>query len=242
MSGQPPIYVINMARDVARWQSMAAQIAELGLTCERVEAVDGRLLSAEQRKAVYSDFWFRLFHGRSASGGEIGCALSHRKIYALMIERGQEWVVILEDDALLSADFARDLAAYESETREFDVAQFYAFRLPDRFVHEASAGNFEVSRFSGPHGSTAAYGLRLSGAVKLLSQQKLKVAADKWAWLAAIAGVTCCGIVPYPVSLHETLSATSTISNGRKKTLLWRMLVLPILRVVLRSVLVIRGL
>jgi hypothetical protein len=116
--------------------------------------------------------------------------------------------------------------------------QFYAFRKPDKFVRKTSNGSFEVKSFSGPHGSTAAYGLRMSGAGKLLAQPKVKVAADKWAWLTFMTGIACCAIAPFPVGLHETLSVTSTISSGRSKSIFWRVLVLP----VLRGILIIRGL
>jgi glycosyl transferase, family 25 len=245
MTGQPPIYVINMQSDKARWHSVSQQIAALGLVCERVEAVDGRLLSVEQRKAVYADWWFCLFHGRRASGGEIGCALSHRKIYKMMIERGQGWAIILEDDVFLDVAFAAGLAAFESETRDFDVVQFYAFCKPRLLHHASSDGQRRVMTFAGPHGSTAAYGLRLSGARKLLAQPKIKVAADKWSWLAAMTGLACCGIDPFPVRLDDALSGVSTISAGpasqRTKNPLWLFTVLPLLRLVRFGMLWARG-
>lgn len=244
MNHQHPLYVINMARDVARWKSMAVQLAVLGLTCERVEAEDGRLLSPKQRRTVYSGFWFRLFHGRRASSGEIGCALSHRKIYALMVERQQDWAIILEDDVLLSPEFARNLSEYERETREFDMVQFFGFRQPTQFQHVAENGLFEVFKYSGAHASAAAYGLRLDGAKKLLLLKNIRVAIDKWSWLSALTGLRCCGIMPYPVSLKLEHSTVSTIaepqSAERKGNMIWLFLVAPPLRIVRKMILVAR--
>jgi glycosyl transferase, family 25 len=242
MTGQPPIYVINMQRDVARWQSMATQLDALGLKAERVEAVDGRVMTDAQRKAVYADFWFRLFHGRSATNSEIGCALSHRKIWQMMVERGEKFAIIFEDDALLLPTLARDLTEIERETRSFDMVHLYAFRAPQKLQHKAASGAFDVMTYRGPHGSTAAYGLRLSGATKLLSITKIRAAADKWTWASAMTGLKCCGINPYVVGLNEPHSAVSTIgASSRNTSGIWRVVVLPALRVARGVILRMRG-
>jgi glycosyl transferase family 25 len=234
-----------MQRDVARWQSMQSQFAAYGLTCERVEAADGGTLTADQRKSVYSDFWFRLFHGRSAGNNEIGCALSHRKIYAMMVERKQDWAIIFEDDALLLPELTQQLTEIESETRDFDMVQLYAFREPQKLHHKAASGAFTVMTYAGPHGSSAAYGLRLSGANKILRHAKIRFAVDKWLWAAAISGLSCCAVHPYFVALHEELSQISTIdasvAGGRGTSMVWRVVVLPVLRMARTVILMVRG-
>ena len=99
MESQPPIYVINMAKDTARMASMAQQLAAQGLAYERVEAVVGRELDAEQKRDSFSPFWYGLLQGRAVTNAELGCSLSHRKVWQMMIDRAQNWVVIFEDDA-----------------------------------------------------------------------------------------------------------------------------------------------
>jgi glycosyl transferase, family 25 len=236
MNNQPPIYVINMARDVARIENMAQQFSALGLTFERVEAVDGRLLGSEKRREVYSRFWFSLLHGRSASAGELGCALSHRKIYELMVERNQNWALIFEDDVLLNKTFAENISAIEMETRNFELVQLFAFGTPNILQSAPTHAAFRIMRFSGAHSSAAAYGLRLSGAKKLLVLIKIRVAADKWSWLRLMTGLKACVVSPFLVTLDERHSEVSTIAvtpgDSRKAHFAWRVLVLPFLRIV----------
>jgi glycosyl transferase, family 25 len=234
MTNQFPIYVINMAQDVGRMESMATQLSAQGLQFQRVEAVVGRELSAEQRNRSYSPFWFGLLQGRRITDGEIGCALSHRKVYQMMLDRGQGCAVIMEDDVQLLPQFAKDLSEMEQETREFDMVHLFAFRAPDKVHHEASS--FRVMTFSGTSSSAAAYLLRDSGARKLLSLTTIRVAADKWVWLAALTGLKRCGVEPYPVELYEKYSSVSTIDEEkdsvRHNNQIWKVGVLPWLRIV----------
>jgi glycosyl transferase, family 25 len=246
MKHQPPIYVINMAKDVARMVSMQQQLQAQGLSFERVEAVVGRELTVEQKKASFSSFWYGLLQGRAATNNEIGCTLSHRKIWQLMIDRGDQWAVIFEDDALLLPQFSGQLLAIEKETQYFDMMHLFAFREPNIFHHKSSDGLFDVMKYSGPHGSTAAYALRLVGAKKLMTMKRVWTAPDKWTWLSAITGLKCCGISPYPVLLEEELAAVSTIASAqgvaRRNNRLWLIFVLPILRLLRKSIMEVRGL
>jgi glycosyl transferase, family 25 len=244
MHYQPPIYVINMAKDTARMASMAAQLGAQGLAFERVEAVAGRELSAEQRKAHYSDFWFRLLHGRTATPNELGCTLSHHKAWKLMQDRGQEWAVFFEDDAALAPDFAARLKEFEAATRNFDGVQFHSFRVPDINVSAHDSYAFRVLRFSGPNASAIAYALRTSGVQTLLKHDRVMMNADKWVWARALWGLKMCAIYPFPVTPHEAHSAVSTIGNAqlgsRANSGLWRVAVLPFLRVVRYAMLKLR--
>jgi glycosyl transferase, family 25 len=243
MINQIPIYVINMAKDVGRMESMATQLRAQGLKFERVDAVVGRELSAEQRQAACSPFWFGLLQGRRISDGEIGCALSHRKVYQMLLDRGQDCAVIMEDDVRLLPQFAKDLSEIEQETRAFDMVHMFAFRAPDKAHHEASS--FRVMTFSDTSSSAAAYLLRNLGAQKLLSLLTICVAADKWVWLAALTGLRRGAIFPYPVELDQSHSSVSTIgalrSVDRNNNWLWKILVLPVLRVVRGLLLKSRG-
>ena len=231
----PPIYIINWKHDKERWQSMKRQLDQFGLSYERIEADAGRDFTAEQRSAVYSGFWYKILCGKSASRGELGATLSHRQIWQLMLDRNQDWAIIFEDDVQILPEFARDLIEMEEETRNFDLVQFHSFRMPNIAVSESKSGGFKVKKYSGAHASAAAYGIRSSGARKLLRQRKVIYVVDKWVWATALVGLSCCGINPLPVKLHPMLSIHSTIGttqSGRSRSGLWLILVLPILRVV----------
>lgn len=251
--GIPPIFVINMAKAKDRMLSMKSQLDAQGLLFERIEAVDGSKLNAQQRKNEYSDWWYRLFHGSPMSNGNLGCTLSHRKIYNKILAKKLEWVVILEDDAVLDANFANLLEAIEMHTRDFDMLQLYSFRLPVKQVRAVGGTGFNVMKYANHHSSTAAYALRFEGAKKLLTLPKVRTMPDRWCWMSAMTGLKCCAIFPYPVKLHEELSVDSTIGTTddpnygkagfrRKRPTLWRIFVLPWLDLVKVGILRVRGL
>ncbi len=236
MNRQAPIYVINMAKDTARMASMGQQLAAQGLDFERVEAVVGRELTAEQRRTSYSKFWYSLLMGRQPSAAELGCNLSHRMIWKMMLDRGQDWAIIFEDDALLSPEFSNALPLFEKSTEACDVVQFYSLKQPDILKANVPNTPYRLMSYSGANPTATAYGLRASGAKKLLKYRRIIFTNDKWVLGRAFLGVKCGAIFPFPVGMHQTHSALSTIGEGssakRQGHIAWRICVLPVLRVV----------
>jgi glycosyl transferase, family 25 len=248
--GLPPIFVINMARDVDRMESMQRQLDDLGLPFERIEAVDGRKITAQEKAALYSDFWFWLMHGNTATAGEIGVNLSHRKIYQHMIDEKIDAAIILEDDVALLPVLPLLLPEIEANTTEFDMVQLYSFRQPDIDVRASPSNTLRIKKFSNLHASSAAYLLRRSGAAKLLKIKKVRTMSDRWCWLSAMSGLKCCGISPFPVKLHESLAEDSSVGRmnletspqRHKTTTAWRYLIFPWLNIVKLGILRFRGL
>lgn len=98
------IYVINLEKDVARRASISAQLETLGLAYEIVSGVYGGSLTEQERARVYDDRKAKLHRARSLVPAEIGCALSHLKVYRTIVERGLDAALILEDDVALPAN------------------------------------------------------------------------------------------------------------------------------------------
>lgn len=92
-------YVVNLKSSYARKKYMQEMLsAYMNLDIEFVEAVDGRLFSEEQQRAVFDmDACIRR-NGRVINPGEIGCTLSHRKCYQKLVNSTLPYVLILEDD------------------------------------------------------------------------------------------------------------------------------------------------
>lgn len=74
---------------------MDKHLNQLGISYELVAAVDGRLLSDEEANT-------KLAVPGSLTKSEIGCMMSHCKIYELMQQRDDEFALILEDDVLIT--------------------------------------------------------------------------------------------------------------------------------------------
>jgi glycosyl transferase family 25 len=90
-----PIFVVSLARATARREAVTRHLGALGLDFTLVDAVDGRAMSEEQRRAACAP-------GLTIAPGEIGCYLSHIEIYRRMGQQGLPLALVLEDDAVLN--------------------------------------------------------------------------------------------------------------------------------------------
>lgn len=94
----PKSFVVNLKRDTQRRRHMRRLCERVGLEVEFIEAVYGQEIPdidfyIQQNKAET----VRLL-GRELTPGEIGCAMSHQKIYRKMMDENIGFALILEDD------------------------------------------------------------------------------------------------------------------------------------------------
>jgi glycosyl transferase family 25 len=87
------IFVLNLERAVERRQSMLQHLSGLGIEAEILPAVEGARLPPSSLPAGTDP---RL------SPGEVGCYLSHVRFWEIVVERGLEHAVVLEDDVRCS--------------------------------------------------------------------------------------------------------------------------------------------
>ena len=92
--------VVNLNRSPERWKAIKAQLDLLQIPVERLEAVDGKLLSEEEVEKLTSSVHFSM--GRKLERGEIGCFLSHRKCWKRLLESEEKYALVMEDDLILS--------------------------------------------------------------------------------------------------------------------------------------------
>ena len=95
-----PIFVINLARDAERRRLMAGALDALGLAAEFVPAVEGRALSAADR-AAYDPARALRHCGAEMLPNELGCYLSHYRLYQRIVAEGLPAAVVMEDDLRL---------------------------------------------------------------------------------------------------------------------------------------------
>ncbi|TWB38784.1 glycosyl transferase family 25 [Nitrospirillum viridazoti] len=101
-----PIFVINLEHDGVRRAHMTEQCARLGLAVEFVPAVNGRALS-EADRAVYDRARALRVYGVEMLDTEIGCYLSHYRLYERMVRENIPAALIMEDDVELSPALPR---------------------------------------------------------------------------------------------------------------------------------------
>ena len=116
------LVVINLARAEARRLRMQAQFDSLGLPVEFHVALDGRQLGPEHYARVDREARRRQGLWPQANGS-IANWFSQRQVMQQIVDQGSDMVAIFEDDAGLSAQLPRVLAALERKPFDFDVVK-----------------------------------------------------------------------------------------------------------------------
>ena len=92
-------YVLSLTRLENRREHMKEQLAKFDIKANWIDAVD-----REEFRGFPDDYNSALSHewlGRDMGLGEIACLMSHLKAYQALIQSGDDWAIILEDDIVL---------------------------------------------------------------------------------------------------------------------------------------------
>jgi lipooligosaccharide galactosyltransferase I len=101
----PPIFVISL-KDSSRREFIEKRLRGLGLQFEFFDAVYGKNLSQDElQKIDYKFYQSKYLAKKPLTLGEIGCAMSHIKLYEHIREINIPEAIILEDDAIVSHHF-----------------------------------------------------------------------------------------------------------------------------------------
>jgi glycosyl transferase family 25 len=203
------VYVVNMERSVHRREAIEKHLKQLGISYELVNAVDGRLMSEDEARNIQAP-------GIELTKSEIGCMLSHMKIYEQMQRREEEFALILEDDVLiteiglpvvfnklepfLSKDTVTLLTYFWIKDKKLMLRKAY----PDMKISGKSTHYFICNPASvNGIGRSGAYFISKQCAKKILDFQtpKLQCRTDAWEVydeFGIISGVHC--MYPMPVT------------------------------------------
>ena len=115
------LVLINLDSAHARRARMAGQLSALGLACERL-GHDFRSLDRSEIRGWFADRFPSVRPpAYTLSGAELGCWASHLSAWARILASGAPAGIVLEDDVLLAADFARCAGVLERDLGGFDV-------------------------------------------------------------------------------------------------------------------------
>ena len=93
-------YVINLDSRKDRLQSIDKDLKKINLEYERFSACDGKKIE------IYSKDIDKYFDkNNKLTPGQIGCALSHIKIWEKAIKDNNKYTLVLEDDAIIPSNF-----------------------------------------------------------------------------------------------------------------------------------------
>jgi len=123
-------YLINMAAATERLRFVSEQVARLGITMVRVEAINGRQLPEPYED--YSPRFFMLKHGKRTNPAEIGCYFSHIKALRAFLATGDDHGLILEDDVAFASDAWDTIAKALRHAADWDILRLSALHDPVR--------------------------------------------------------------------------------------------------------------
>ena len=174
---QLPVFYINLDSRQDRRAFMEEQFGRLSMAAERFPAVTMDEVPPElvARHADPRHLW-------PVSNGDLACGLSHQAIWRMMVERGLQAALVLEDDAILS-DRVRDFLDDDILARtKCDV-----LKLETRRKHVllggklGSVGSSALHELQSSHMGGAAYILNLGTArASLASPQVNDFGVDRF--------------------------------------------------------------
>ncbi|XP_041344138.1 procollagen galactosyltransferase 1-like isoform X1 [Pyrgilauda ruficollis] len=177
--GFDEVFLINLRRRSGRRARMLRSLHALGVSPRLVEAVDGRALNRSQVEALgvrmllgYRD----PFHGRPLTHGEVGCFLSHFRVWQEISARGLQRSLVFEDDLRFEVFFRSRLTELMEQLDEaaidWDLIYLGRKRLEPERSERGVPGVRQLLRPGYSYWSLG-YALSLRGARKLLAAEPL---------------------------------------------------------------------
>lgn len=205
MKPLPKIFIISL-KNSSRREVIAKRLRSLRLDFEFFDAVYGKELSENELAKVDFDFYPKEHNSpKPLTLGEIGCAMSHIKLYEHIVKNNIPEAIIFEDDAIVSLYFeeilkvALDKISSSKEILFLDhgKAKVWPFMrgLPERY---------RLAKYRSPSRNSkrciiraTAYLITLNGAKKLLKQAyPIRMPADFLTGLLQLTGIKAYGIEP----------------------------------------------
>lgn len=181
----PHALVISLSTAAERLRFQTRQLASLGLTFERIDAIAAASIpEAEYRSVMYQ--W-----ERPLSRNEVACMMSHRLAWREIIVRNRP-TLVLEDDAILSqnlAQFIRNLNPQPNAAIAYNLETSTARKLIARGPAGEPIAGYWLKRIYYDRGGAAAYVMTPQAAALAIAQSERTVAQSD-ALLNHLAGVT----------------------------------------------------
>ncbi len=161
-----------MTRAKERRADFAARMNELGLGYEIVEAVDGRTLDMSKYAA-----------NAPLTASQIGCYLSHYKLWQRIIAEKIECAVILEDDAYCHDNFAETVLGITACRWQWDVVLLKrGKRIRLHRIVSPITKECKMVQFKNHSGPATGYCITYTAAKKLVNNIKITNLPVDAAW------------------------------------------------------------
>ncbi|CAM2823937.1 glycosyltransferase family 25 protein [Helicobacter burdigaliensis] len=221
-------FIINLEIAKDRREYISSLCEKYGLDYEIIQAVNGRELGSDFIQSISDEEISKKRLGRVLSVGEIGCALSHKKVFLRMFELDLKEAVILEDDAYFDEELLRVLRFKERFPKDLELLLLGHYRqvyLDDGFRIETPFSRrfdyyldekYSLKRIVGGGFGTHGYYITKKGAKKMYEAlQKIIVPYDHCTSNDKITNLYA--LYPVVVRTDEIFGKQTYIQDGSLK-------------------------
>lgn len=160
------VWLINLKRDVGRFEKMDSQLRGMGLSYQLFEAIDAKDRARELVGRVDVEAYERNM-GRRLLDGKMGCYASHVRVWELFLASPYQTALILEDDVVFHDDFVQSLELAMQARQHWDTLRFNCVRakIP---ISQGRIGSYRLNAYVGPFTGNATYLIQRGVAERLL--------------------------------------------------------------------------
>ncbi|MAD90205.1 MAG: glycosyl transferase family 25 [Pseudoalteromonas sp.] len=221
---QPPIFIINMASSIERWHTTSSRLQAIGLEGTRFEATVGKALSEQEVASWYSAELNLKRHHRNMTPGEIGCYISHMRIWRKMRDENIPFCIVLEDDIKIEPHLV-DVIEQIDKLSKWDLVKL-SDNCANSFIDEVKLSDkYILGNYLKVPNCCNGYALSLDGAKKLLNRKPFFRPVDVDIQFHSEVSLNITGIKPYPIDEDLSfISDIASVNNGRhsNRSTFWR--------------------
>jgi glycosyl transferase family 25 len=223
------IYVVSLLRASHRREAISRQMTSLGLEFSFIDAIDAKQIDSKELFSQVDEAAVIRMRGHMLRAPEVGCALSHRKVYEDIVNSGSFGAIVLEDDVKLSQDIfsileyiglngevlGKELAVYHLGALSMRSGRYLMLRKGARKYIGKNLQLAElIHSISPPAWGTYGYYITRTAAKSLISRSKIDNVADCWSDWAKYTGGKIFICIP-PVVIHPDNNYESDIFSKR---------------------------
>ncbi len=210
-------FVIHLERATAREAQVQHILSHLP-EAEVLPACDGPAMTQAERDAIYPGPAIHFpAYPFALSAGEIGCFLSHRATWDMIVAQDLPFALVCEDDIEIDPDvFAGAFSFAQAHMGQFGVIQFQVRDLKPDAQEVASDGAFRLMRPTiVPVRMSAQLITRQAAQAFLDASQTIDRPVDSFVQMRWQTGVEVACVVPSGVSDRTAETGGSTLQTKR---------------------------
>lgn len=207
-------FVINLDSRPDKLKSAAEQLNKYNIEFERFPAVVGSELDQSTIDAAYDAETNSKKYYKEMSVGEVGCYLSHIRLWEKIVEEDLDFALILEDDLTVEPEIKHVIEAIQ-QLQDWDYIKLAGPKGKKIIAEEPINDKYSLVYYNKTPIGTSAQAVSKQGAKKLLESTKpfiRPVDSDlQYYWEK---GIQILGISPQPVSPGHFDSDIKAMAKG----------------------------